>query len=200
MNGILFLPKCTIADLDYVEVKQDILVEDTVYVPESYGHIPKYYHSYRNWITTTKIDCWYCSCSIPGPPWFLPKLRTVRAIPNKVVQNLNPKNIHELGLYTNTNAGGKVQDLDLIIVEGLFCSPFCVMSYMRERYMGDPHLHEMCKMLRDIYADFTGTPIDFIPEADNKYILKKFCGDSGKTESEYFKSNQLKIGFANIFQ
>lgn len=208
LTGILFLGGYTAADLDKIEdTVPEIITEAVSTQDNKYGNIPKYYYNYATWIKSTGISCWYCSCGIHNVPWFMPKAMVSRPIPAKVMNSLNTHNIGELANYTSTvmsasmsgSANGKTVDVQLIATEGLFCSPFCVVSYVKLYHSESVSYNEIEHMLLRIYREFTGSHIDHIPEAENRFILKKFCGDSGKTESEYFKLNHLKVGCTNIF-
>ena len=196
LKGTVFLPRLKLTDL--VEVTEpvekeylDILELDIR--TENYNSIPKYYYNYKTWLSKTNLLCWSCNLGVTGKPWFLPKGRISKSINKIVLLNLTPDNINDLALPQS----GQTTEVILTQVEGNFCSPFCTMYYFNHtlsKFSNETKRGDIEKLLLDLYYDFVGVRVEQIPEAEDKTIMKQYCGNHGKTEEEFIKINQAKIG------
>jgi hypothetical protein len=125
-----------------------------------YNRIPKVFESIETWPRSTNIHCWYCTNQFNGMPIFIPSV---------IEPNIHTKN----------------GDKYLIEVEGNYCKWQCAMSYIRETTKDLIRAIEKINNLYFLYKIINGNYPSHIPEAPNKYILKKFGGTM--TTDQYYK-------------
>jgi hypothetical protein len=194
LKGLVFLPRLKLSDLvENIEVPNneafDLIGLDIN--QENYNNIPKYYYDYKTWINKTNLKCWVCDLNFSDKPWFLPRGVVSKSISKEVLNNLSPDRLSELALPQN----GHTKEVILKQVEGNFCSPFCTMYYFnRSIYIDKAKRGDIEKLILDLYYDFVGVRIGQIPESEDKTIMRQYCGNHGKTEEEFIRINQSKIG------
>lgn len=195
MKGTVFLPKLRLSDLVEVpDISENEILDilDLDIKQENYNNIPKYYYDYKTWIVKTNLKCWACDLNVRGKPWFIPRGLVTKSINKITLANLNPTNLVDLALPQT----GQTREVVLKQVEGNFCSPFCTMYYFNRTYSNADQAKkgDIERLILDLYYDFVGVRVEQIPESEEKTIMQQYCGNHGKTEEEFIKINQSKIG------
>mgnify|MGYP001809770433 CR=1 FL=1 len=199
IKGTVFLPRLKLSDLVENAEPEDREFFDILELEvkqENYNSIPKYYYNYKTWLNKTNLKCWTCSLGVVGKPWFLPKGLISKSINKMVLTNLSPINLDDLTLPQT----GQTTEVVLMQVEGNFCSPFCTMYYFNRSFSkfsgscDQSKKGDIERLILDLYYDFVGVRVNQIPEAEDKVVMRQYCGNNGKTEEEFIKINQSKIG------
>lgn len=118
-----------------------------------YEPLPSMFKDITSWVKNTNLCCWNCDLQFSGIPCFIPK-----------------------SIEPTVNG-------EIINVYGCFCWFNCAKSHINKS--DDPTYIKIDRynMLLKLYKKFTGTDVNDIPDAPNKYDMCKYGGSM--TETEY---------------
>jgi hypothetical protein len=170
--------------------------------------LPKYYYfksDDKNEAHSTNLLCWACSSAICEEPWQLP-ISTEKLAIDGVTDNT----FYELGLDasikelidSDKSKHRKVKQVRVMRVEGIFChipcmGRYCTLPEVAKRI----NIWQSKMLIHSMYKDRTGAKLTDIPISENPFLMSKYCGPGGLTESEYYKKNMeiLKTYSDSIF-
>jgi len=129
-----------------------------------YNDIPKYFYSVNKWPKKSNLHCWYCDNIPTSYPSFIP---------------INPKKeIIDL-----------VEENDTCEVYGHFDSWRCAVKWVNIE-MPKEQRWDLLKSIH-LFAKKFDPSINIIIEAVSKVEQKKYIGDDGISENEYFNKNKI---------
>lgn len=127
---------------------------------EYYEDLPTVFTSFSAWPQRTQLHCWRCSLRIRGPP--IPVITDI---------------------YRDLNGN------ESMTPEGAFCWFRCAAAYIINMYRRDGSWTNKINMLRILYNKYSGKLVNYIEPSEPPTVMKKYCGNAGITEDEYYKRN-----------
>jgi hypothetical protein len=175
--------------VDQFEDMETLTNDEVSRVVNADSELPNIYTDIDNWPKSTNLACWYCSLCFKGKPWFIPVAWTRGVIDReKVTYDIN----------LNFPQSDQCIETTIIRTDGNFCSPFCAKRYIEEYKKYTPNIRKKnINMLHYQCEQFLGYNPNYIPSAPDKTKMKKYCGESGITESEYQKLIKRNYKFMN---
>lgn len=128
-----------------------------------YDKLPSYYYDDDQWSQCTNLKCKFCSGKCFEKVWFIP--------------------------INISMTKSKIQKTPVMKVNGAFCSPPCVKSFMDGHRDIVSNREDSERLLLMMCKRWLGVNLSFIPAAHDPYSKKYFKGSSGIDEFVYYKMN-----------
>lgn len=155
-----------------------------------YSSIPGVFLNMDTWTKKTNLLCWYCSRGFDTFPWFIPNgVITVYVDIDNVDSNGNPK------IYTNPGEiewSVKTVPRPALRPYGNFCTSICANSYMHTiKDKSVINIEDSKQQLLSLHNKILGLRDISIPIKPFWIIIKKYCGNNGVSEEQYYQWQQI---------
>ena len=173
-DGILFLQGVFKKDCKRMEdmFREKLISENTVTCEAKiYDKIPVIFTTLENWLKSTNLQCWFCTRTFKGRPWFEP-------------QSIEPVNELSTGVILDNQELKKCTSRKsvAIVPVGVYCSCNCVRAYINLHTKDLADRLNKVEMLKYVYEIFSGKSIPDIQSSPPPTDMIQYGGDLTPTE------------------
>lgn len=176
------------------ELSYDSSTEEETFEDIYNFKVPTYYTK-SSWPLYLNIRCMHCGSMCKNMAWPIPISLKKRFVPLKNILATND--------CETTLEGNQKTPETYIEICGVACHPCCAQSFIRGKMhrciVNDWYCSKLLLIIVEELLDINLRRDFIIPCADEPWKIKFYCGDRGISESEYYKSNQLKFNVRRRF-